>query len=253
MPNDETVRVTVLGSAGSHPGPGRACSSYLVEHDGFRLVLDCGNGSVSNLLQRVDASEVDAILLTHRHPDHWADLIGLHYALRYHANGEQHVEVYAPPGMEDFIGQLLPDDDGDFGRVCRFTAVSPGDTLRLGGLEIALHRANHPVECLAVRVAAGGRVVAYSGDSAPTPAMTACARDADLFICDSTWLHSDQLPPGIHMSGREAGEQARQAGVRRLLVTHVWPALDPHAVAAEARTAYDGEIIVAHDLMEIAL
>jgi ribonuclease BN (tRNA processing enzyme) len=246
------IRLTVMGSAGSYPGPARACSSYLVEHEGFRLLLDVGNGSLTNLQQRMAMTDIDVLMLSHRHPDHWADLVGMYYALRFHPDGERSVEVYAPAGVEDFIRQLLPDDD-EFGRVCRFHVVAPGDEVQLGPLRVRLFRAYHLVDTLAFRVEAAGRVLAYSADSDSTPELSECARDADLFVCDCTWSHSDDRPEGIHMSGRLAGKLAADAGARRLLVTHVWPGADAQAIAAEVAESFGGEILVAEDLMEIVL
>ena len=247
------MRVTVLGCAGSHVGPQRMCSSYLVEDDGYRLLLDCGNGSLSNLQQRLELSRIDAVLLSHLHIDHFADLYSLYYALRFHRDGPRTIEVHAPRGSQDFIGQLLGDDE-QFAHTCRFSDAAAGDRLSLGPLDVTLFAGLHPVESLATRVSAGGRVLAYSGDSAPTPALVDCARDADVFLCDSTWLERQRpLPPDIHCTGAEAGDMAAQAGVARLVVTHVFPATDPAEVAAEAAGVYDGEVLAAADLMEVVL
>ena len=247
------VKVTVLGCAGSHIGAQRMCSSYLVEAEGYRLLLDCGNGSLSNLQQRLELAQIDAVLLSHLHVDHFADLYSLYYALRFHRDGPRTVDVHAPRGSHDFVAQLLGDDD-QFGRTCRFSDAAAGDRLSLGPFDVTLFAGVHPVESLASRITAGGHVLAYSGDSAPTPNLVDCARDADAFLCDSTWLERQRpLPPDIHCTGAEAGRIAAQAGAARLMVTHVFPATDPAEVAAEAADVYDGEILTAVDLMELAL
>jgi ribonuclease BN (tRNA processing enzyme) len=246
------VRVTVLGSAGTLCGPGQACSSYLLESDGARLLLDCGNGSLANLQQRVGLADVDAVVLSHLHPDHFVDLYGLYYGLRFHPDGEQSVDVYARAGAQDFVRQLLPSEASEtFERVCRFTTVSAGDAFAVGPFRVSLFPANHPVEAFAMRVETDERVVAYSGDTGPTDDLIGCARDADLFIADSSWLERDgPHPEGIHMTGLEAGQHAAAAGARRLVVTHVYPTLDRAEVAAEAASAYDGEVVIARDLQE---
>ncbi|MBW3602136.1 MAG: MBL fold metallo-hydrolase [Actinobacteria bacterium] len=247
--------LTILGSAGTHPGPGRACSSYLVEADDYRLLLDCGNGSLANLQRVADVADVDALLLSHLHPDHFADVYGLYYARRFHPSGQSPVDVYAPPGAEAFLGQLLPADSREsFARLCRFHTAAPGATLELGPLEVTLFAARHPVEALASRVRQGDDVLAYSGDSADTPELVDCARDADVFLCDATWLTAGgPYPDGVHMTGRQAGALAARAGAGRLVVTHVYPALDPVQVAAEAAGAFGGEIMVAQDLLRVPL
>jgi ribonuclease BN (tRNA processing enzyme) len=249
------VALTVLGCSGTHCGRGQVCSSYLVEHDGYRLVLDLGNGSLANLQQRIDVAELDAVLLSHLHPDHFADIYGLYYALRFHPSGEQSVELRAPAGAREFILQLLPPDSAEtFDRVFRFKPVAAGQGEELGPFAARLFAANHPVEALATRLEVAGRTLAYSGDSGATPQLVECARDADVFLADSTWLESDgPHPEGVHMTGAQAGAHAAEAGAGQLVVTHVYPTVDPVAVAAEAATTYDGPIHIARDLQEHTL
>lgn len=243
-----SLSLTVLGSAGTHPGPGRACSSYLVEAEGCRVLLDCGNGSLANLQQRVDVAAVDAVVLSHLHPDHFADLYGLYYARRFHPDGTKPVRVCAPAGAESLIGQLVG-DDGMFGEVCRFETAAAGDTVAFGALRATFFAADHPVETLATRLETDDAVVAYSGDSGPTGTLAECARDADLFVCDATWLErAGPFPAGVHMTGLQAGRTAAEARARRLLVSHVLPTNDPVEVAAEAARSYDGETRAAQDL-----
>jgi ribonuclease BN (tRNA processing enzyme) len=248
-----TMQLTVLGSAGTHTAPERMCSSYLVESAGYRLLLDCGNGSLANLQQRCDVADVDAIIISHLHPDHFADLYGLYYALRFHPQGPTSVPVYAPAGAWEFASQLLDSADV-FAQTCRFEVAKAGDRLDLGPFSVTLFASNHPVETLASRVEAGGRVLAYTGDSAPTDQLQHAARDADLFLCDSTWMERERpLPSGVHMTGHEAGVMAAAAGARKLVTTHVFPTNKPAEVAAEAAAAYDGEVVAAYDLQEFVL
>lgn len=247
------MKLTVLGCSGSHVGALRMCSSYLVESDGYRLLLDCGNGSLSNLQRRLDVAQVDALLLSHLHVDHFADLYGLYYALRFHADGPRTLTVHAPRGAQEFLAQLLGDDD-QFPRICRFSEAAAGDRLALGPFTVTLHAAAHSVETLAMRIAAGDRVLAYSGDSAPAAGLVDCARDADAFLCDATWLERQRpLPEGTHSTGAEAGRMAAEAGAHRLILTHVYPATNPEEVAAEASATYHGKILIAADLMELEL
>jgi len=250
-----SLQVTVLGCSGTHPAPDRMCSSYLVQTEGYNLLLDCGNGSLANLQRVCDVAEVDAMIISHLHPDHFADLYGLYYALRFHRDGPRWLPVYAPTGSAAYIAQLLRTDaTSSFARSCTFADARPGDVLSLGPLRVELFAASHPVETLAPRIEHDGRVVAYSADSGPTTQLVDCARDADLFMCDSSWLErAGPHHEGVHMTGFQAGQHAAKAGARRLLVTHVWPANDPDEVGAEAARAYDGEVLVARDRQEIAL
>jgi len=247
------VKLTVLGSAGTHAGPDRACSSYLVEHDGFHLLMDCGNGSLSNLQKCVDPAAIDAVLLTHLHVDHFGDLYGLYYALRFHPSGPGSIPVYAPPGAQAHLAQLLHGDPEDtFAQVCCFVEARPGDTLDLGPLHLELFAARHPITTLAPRITVGDAVLAYSADSAMTDALIDCARDADVFIADCSWLERMRpLPDGVHMTAKEAGETAKRANVRTLLVSHVYPTTDPAEAAAEATSVCDAEVVIAYDLLEL--
>lgn len=282
-----SLTLHVCGSAGTHPGPGRACSGYLVTRVGTggadkpgtggaddvgvggadepgagaadggptRLLLDCGNGSLANVQRVCDLAEIDAVLLSHLHPDHCVDLFGLYYGLRFHPDGQQHVDVYAPAGAEGFLGQLLGDDAAaHFGEVCRFHPVAAGDRFQVGALGVSLAAANHPVETLAARVEADGQTVAYSGDTHVAAEVVDAARGADLFVCDATWLARDgPFPAGIHCTGEEAGQMAADAGAARLVVTHVVPSTNAAEVAAEAARCYAGEIVIAEDGLEAAL
>jgi ribonuclease BN (tRNA processing enzyme) len=251
----DEVTLTVCGSAGTHPGPGRGCSGYLLRTAGLCLALDIGNGSLPNLQQRCDVASLDAVVLSHLHPDHFADIYGLYYALRFHPDGERRIDIHAPAGAQSLIGRLLGDESKPtFGTVCRFRDAAGGDTLEIGPARIELFRSAHPIECLASRITVDGRVVAFTGDSGPTPDLVPCAQDADLLIADATWLERDRpLPDGIHMTGREAGQLAAEAGVRRLLLSHILPTNDPEETAAEAAEVFDGEILTAHDLLELTL
>jgi ribonuclease BN (tRNA processing enzyme) len=248
-----TTSVTVLGCSGTHAGPGVACSSYLITAKGYRLLLDCGNGSLANLQRHIDVADVDAIVISHIHPDHFVDIYGFYYALRFHPDGPLSVPVYAPAGAGDFAAQLLQSGE-TFHEVCRFQAAAAGDRLELGPLHVELFAASHPVETLASRVDTGDEVVAYSADSGPTDALVHCAREADLFMCDASWLERDgPFPEGVHMTGAEAGRTAAAAAARRLLVTHVYPGFDPREVAAEAAEAYTGQVLIAKDHQEYLL
>jgi ribonuclease BN (tRNA processing enzyme) len=248
-----SLSLTVLGSSGTHPGRDRACSSYLITAGEYRLLADCGNGSLSNLQKVCDVGDIDAVVISHLHPDHFADIYGLYYALRFHADGPLSVPVYAPAGALQFVNQLLRDFD-TFADICRFQTARAGDRLQLGPLDVSLFEADHPVETLAMRFQHDGKALAYTGDSGPTPALVEAARDADLFVADATWLERARpLPEGVHMTGMEAGQHAAQAAASRLLVTHVYPSNNPDEVAAEAARAYDGEVLVARDLLEITL
>ena len=245
-----TFDLTVLGSAGSHTGPGRACSSYLFRADGAQLLVDCGNGSSANLQRITRPDELDAILITHRHVDHCVDLIGMYYALRFHPDGPRDIALYAAPEVVDVLTGLLSKDSAlTFHEVFDVHEVTGGDRFEVGGMEVDLAEAVHPVPTVSARVRAAGRTVVYSSDTAGSDELVELARGCDLFLCEATWQGDTRdYPPGMHLTAREAGRLARTAEVRRLLVTHVLGSLDGSISLEQAAETFSGDIALAEDL-----
>ena len=237
------MRLTVLGCSGTFPGPESPCSGYLVEHDGYRLVLDLGSGSLGQLQRHVDLLEVDAVYVSHLHADHCLDLVPYSYARRFHPGGvPPQLPVYGPVGLRERIEQAYeqPPTDGLLD-VYDFREVAVG-THHLGPFTVTTARVNHPVESHGIRLEAGGSVLVYSADTAVSDALVELATDCDLFLCEASWGSSPPPPPGIHLTGREAGGHAARAGARRLLLTHVMPFHSPDAMVAEARETYAGPV-----------
>jgi ribonuclease BN (tRNA processing enzyme) len=240
------VELTVLGCAGTFPGPASPCSGYLVEHDGFRLVLDLGTGALGVLQRHADLLDVDAVYVSHLHADHCIDLVAYSYARRFHPAGiPPRLPVYGPAGTARRICNAFEEPPG-FGLldVYDFHEVPTG-TRTIGPFTVSTVRTNHPIECHAMRVEAGGRSLTYSGDTGECPSLVDLARGTDLFLCEASWTHDENHPPDIHLSGREAGEHATKAGVGKLVLTHLQAWADPDAVLAEARESFDGDVELA--------
>ncbi len=240
------MQLTVLGCAGTFPGPDSPCSSYLVEHDGFRLVVDLGAGALGQLQRHIGLLDVDAIYVSHLHSDHCIDLVAYSYARRYHPDGAAPVlPVYGPTGTRDrILGSYEAPPSHGLEEVYDFREVPVGVQV-VGPFTITTTRSNHPVECHAMRIEAGGRSLTYSGDTGECAGLVELARGTDLFLCEASWADSAANPPGVHLSGREAGEHAEQAGAHRLLLTHVVAWADGAAIEKEAAAAYDGQVDLA--------
>ena len=238
------VRLTVLGACGAWPEPGQACSGYLVEHDGFRLLVDAGYAVVPRLLELVAPGQVDAVFISHGHPDHCADLNPL---LRARALGDDPalpLPAYALPGALDAV--LALDEPGMLADAISLRELTPGTRLAIGPFDVRTCLLPHWVPNAGVRLAAGGAVLAYTGDSGPDPAITDLARDADLLLAEATSVSS--VPPGSRAfasSAAQAGRAAAQAGAARLALTHLWPGTSHHAARAAAAAGYPGQISVA--------
>jgi len=238
------MRLTVLGCAGTFPGPNSACSSYLVEHDGFRLLVDAGNGSTGVLQRSVGLLDIDAVMISHLHGDHYLDLITYTYARRYHPEGSPGaLPVYGPSDIEAHIA-------GAFGRpvedllraVYDFHPVSGPGHIGVGPFDVELVPVNHPIETYGMRISAGGKTLAYSADSGVCDELVKLAREADLFLCEASYLEGDDNPPDIHLTGREAADHAVRADVGQLLLTHLVPWGDSSRTLAEAEQVFHGDL-----------
>lgn len=240
------MRLTVLGCAGSFPGPESACSAYLVEADGFRLLLDFGSGSLSALQRYAGLKAVDAIILSHLHCDHMMDAVTYVVVRRYAPDGPYPaLPVYAPAGAPERLAAAYSVEEGPLEDVYTFYGLQPG-SFPIGPFTVTVDRVNHPVETYGVRLEHDGRVLAYSGDSAPCEALLRLAQGADLFLCEASYLDGVDNPPGIHLTGREAGEIATKAGVRKLLLTHLVTAWGSEAETLEnAVSSFQGPVEIA--------
>jgi ribonuclease BN (tRNA processing enzyme) len=215
------VKLTVVGCSGSAPGPKSAASCYLVEHDGFRLLLDLGNGAFGSLLALADPDTIDALFLSHLHADHCLDVAPFVVWHRYsgRASGRR-VPLFAPAGADRRLALAYDGDGATLTDVFDFAVVTPG-TFTIGPFTVRTARTAHPVECHAVRLTVDGRSLVYTGDTGPSPAVVDLARGADVLLAEAAHPPGLDLPAGLHLTGREAGEHAAEAGVGRLLLTHV--------------------------------
>ncbi len=237
------MRLTVLGACGAYPEAGQACSGYLVEHDGFRLLVDLGYAVVPRLLGHVTAAEVDAVFISHGHPDHCADLNPLLRA-RVLGGGAPPLPVYAPPGALDAV--LALDRPGMLAGGYALHEFTPGSSLDIGPFGAETRLLPHWLPNAGVRLAAGGQVLAYTGDSGPDDGVVSLAHDADLLLAEASY--AGQVPDDSRRylsSARQRGRQAAAAGARRLLLTHLLPGTGAAAACAAAGHDYQGETGVA--------
>ncbi|WP_027343985.1 MBL fold metallo-hydrolase [Hamadaea tsunoensis] len=240
------MRLTVLGCAGSFPGPESACSAYLVEADGFRLLLDFGSGSLSALQRYAGLKAVDAIVLSHLHCDHMMDACTYVVVRRYAPDGPYPpLPVYAPSGAPERLSAAYSAEEGPLDDVYTFYGLQPG-SFPIGPFTVTVDRVNHPVETYGVRLEHDGRVLAYSGDTAVCDALLRLAQGADLFLCEASYLDGVDNPPDLHLTGREAGEVATKAGVGRLLLTHLVTAWGSEVETLEnAMSTFQGPVEIA--------
>jgi ribonuclease BN (tRNA processing enzyme) len=238
------MRLSVLGACGAWPQAGEACSGFLVEHDGFRLLLDLGYATVPRLLRRISAEQVDAVFVSHGHPDHCADLNPLLRARALSGRSPLPLPVYAPAGALDAV--LALDRPGMLDGTYVVHDVIPGATFELGPFRAETRLLPHWEPNAGIRLVADGRALAYTGDAGPSRHVLDLAREADLLLAEATY--PEHVPDHSRLylsSARMAGRQAAEAGAGRLLLTHFWPGTEPQIALAAAAESYGGTLDVA--------
>ena len=224
------MRLTVLGCQGPYPGPGGATSGYLLEAGETRLALDLGTGCLAALTALTAPERLTGVVFSHWHFDHCSDVLPLLYRLQ--AAGAA-LDVWAPEDPDSIVRRTVAAAD-----CFRLHTLKPGDALRIGGLELCAFAARHPVPGLMLRLSDGNHTMAYTGDTNLTADLPALAAGADLLLADALFPHEIWAEAKPHLSARLAGELARDAGAKRLVITHMRPDLDAEALLREARAAF---------------
>jgi ribonuclease BN (tRNA processing enzyme) len=239
------VKITVLGGCGAWPAAGQACSGYLVEHEGFRLVLDPGYATLPRLLAYAAAEQVDAVLISHGHPDHCADLNPLLRARALGAAPPPPLPVHTLRGAVDAV--LALDNPRMLAGAYVLRELSFGQRLEVGPFQVDTWALPHFVPNAGVRLTVDGQVLAYTGDTGPSDDIAVMARGADVLMAEATF--TDRVLPArdapFLSTARQAGQHAARADVGRLVLTHLWPGTDPAAARAAARRAYVADLDVA--------
>ena len=256
------MRVTVLGKSPSWQDAGGACSGYLVQHEQTTVLLDCGNGVFGKLRRFIDYVDVDAVVLSHLHADHFLDLVPYSYALTY-APRQQPVPVHtwqgtdcpacpdlhAPPGARAVFRRVA----GAWGnedlieKAFTLTEYEPSTPLSIGGISLRFCRVPHFVPTFAIEFSAGGRRFTFGADCSPTEDLVGFARDTDLLMIEATLPRPERTGIRGHLTPGEAGEHGRAAGARRLVITHVSDELGERWAREEAEAAYGGSVEVARE------
>jgi len=260
----DTVQLTIVGCSGSFPGPDSAASCYLVEADGFRLLIDLGSGALGAVQRHVSLYDIDAVCLSHLHADHCLDLCDYSVARSFHPDGPKPpIPVYAPAGAAERLGRALAaspvagagpgsHEAGGITDTFSFATLTPGP-MEIGPLRVTAAHVNHPVETFGFRLEHAGRSLAYSADTGPTDALVRLARDADVLLCEASFAEpagagapgSAPLPENLHLTGRQAGQHAARAGAGQLVLTHLVPWNDRGRTLDEASQAFGGPLSLA--------
>lgn len=231
------------------------CSGYLLTHtqasgDTTRILVDAGNGATANLQRYTTFDQLDAIVITHRHYDHLADMVGMFYALRYAPNPRGPLAVYAATEVAETLAALLKRDSAnELTNTFTFHTLTDDSRVTLGPVTLTCCAAVHSVPAVSVKFVADGASLVYSGDTTTNPRLVELARSADVFLCEATW--SGELahyPQGIHLTATAAAQHAKDANVGELILTHLVATTDPVTALGEAAQVFHGPIRLANDL-----
>lgn len=253
------MKITVIGCSGSMPGPTSAASSYLVQTGKTSILLDLGSGAFGPLQSHIDPGSLDAVIFSHLHPDHCADLSALDVWLRYGPGVSTGPMLLAGP-------EQLRTRIQEIAHVCEVTLdetfttaqLTAGEGVQIGDLTVVPHAALHPVPAFSFAVTGPSEVrdgearLCYTGDTDLCDGVSAAAQGADLLLAEAAFSREDE-PRGIHLTGRRAGALAHEATVGSLVLTHLQPWADVAAIEAGARREFDGPTALATPGMTVTI
>lgn len=245
-------QLTALGTSPAWYNPGDASSGYLLEVEGFRLLVDCGSGVIPRYLSAGPGAEapIDAIYISHIHPDHCFDLVPLKYGMTYGGLDDWRPQLWLPPGGHERLQSLAGAWDGDrsfYTETYDVEQYATDEQFDIGPFRCRTTEVPHFIESFALRCDHDGAGLCYSSDLGPTPKIVQLAQGADLFLCEATLSDaSDESPDNRgHLSAREAGAIARDAGVGSLLLSHMPVEVREQQPLDDARSVYDGPVALA--------
>lgn len=241
MTNLEHMRITVIGCSGTYSSTGSSCSSYLLRTATTAVLLDAGPGSSMELQRHIDLADLDAIIISHEHPDHWTELPSLYHAYRYGIE-RFGVPLYGTAGTETALLAVTPEANET---AFEWTTIDQQSMLTIGDIDFRFSLTDHPVETLAILAKSSEAAIGYSADTGPDWSPEEFGCPIDVFVYETT-LPDEMEDWGIpHVTGRQAGVRATAAGVGHLVITHVPPGHDAQDRERSTATTFEGEISVA--------
>jgi ribonuclease BN (tRNA processing enzyme) len=219
----------------------------------FSLAVDLGTGTFARLQQVMSPRDLGGLVISHAHPDHFVDLFALFYWRFFHPEPLPPLPLYTPPGLLEAIICYAPTDRArEIRSAFELREVVPAESFHIGPLTVRTHEMHHHPATIGLRISTGKATLAYTADTGPTDEIVELAREADVFLCDSTWLAAE-VRAGNHLSAHQAGEYARAAGVSELLLTHLWPLVDPERAAADAVSRFGRDVRVARSGLRLSI
>ncbi|SKC79755.1 MBL fold metallo-hydrolase [Maledivibacter halophilus] len=237
------MKITILGNSGPYPRAGSACSGYLLEDEEIKILIDCGNGILSRLLGQINSlEELDTIILTHLHSDHISDIMIMRYALGINqAKGKikKSIPLYAPQDPLETYNKIQYKD------AFILNELNERTLLNIGDMRITFEEMSHPVKTFAVIVEKNNKKFVYTSDTKYCNNLAKIAKDADVLLCECNIMEEDLTEDVYHLSTKQVGELSTSLGVKKLLLTHIWPEYDLSSILNEVKTYYPGDVEIA--------
>lgn len=244
------MKLTVIGHWGGFPKAGEASSGYLLEHNGFHLLIDCGSAVLSQLQNYISPDDLDAVIISHYHPDHIADIGVLHHALlisKYVNGYEKTLPIYGHVKDVNSFQSLTYKD------ISKGIAYIPDQKIEVGPFKIEVLETKHPVACYAMKISVDGKTLIYTADTAYFEELVEFAEGADMLLCESNFYKGMDGAAAGHMTSEEAGSLAKQANVETLILTHLPHFGELQQLVTEAKENFNGQVILASQGLEIVL
>jgi ribonuclease BN (tRNA processing enzyme) len=250
------VELIILGSGTGVPSLRRGSPASLVKADNQSILLDGGSGALARMLQAgVTYKDVDAVLYTHIHPDHCADLVPLIFACKYQEEPrEKDLLIIGGKGFRDYFeglrwvhGSWI---ESETFRIHIREVLA--DEVQIGDIQVTTLPLEHAPESVGYRVtSAQGKTLVYSGDTDYCPNVVELATGADLLLLECSFPEGMKVKG--HLTPALAGRIAREAGCKRLCLTHFYPPCDHADITGDCRTVFKGEVLLAEDMMRIRI
>lgn len=244
------MKLTIIGFWGGYPKQNGASSGYLLEHEGFKLLMDCGSGVLAKMQNIVEPEELDALLISHYHPDHIADIGVLQHARLiqgFLGKSFPTLPIYGPSYDQTEFAKLT------YKEITKGMAYSPNEVLTVGPFQVSFLKTDHPVPCYAMRIEVNGKSLVYTGDSSFKEEFIEFGKDADLLLCECNFYQHQNGKSAGHMNSMDAGGFAARAGVKQLILTHLPHYGDLSKLISEASSEYTGIIKLAEEFQTISL
>lgn len=236
------MKVTIVGFWGGYPKVNEASTGYLIEQDDYSLLIDCGSGVLSQIQRYIAPEELDAVIISHYHPDHTADIGVLQHALLIqHFLQEKQFHLPAYGHMEDEAGF----NTLEYKDLMSKHAYNPDEVLQLGPFNLSFLKTVHPVPCYAIKVESDIASLVFTADSAYQDSFIPFAQGADLLLSECNFYKGMNASQAGHMTSEDAASIAQSAGVKTLLLSHLPHFGDLNQLVEEAKETYSGEVLLA--------